>query len=149
MRHLYDPAAVAEVTARMQQLRPTSERQWGTMTAPQVLAHLAGGLEMALGDMRPPRVLAGRIFGWIIKPLALGAGSMRRNTPTIPELVIADVCDLDVERRRVSTLIDRFVAAGPAGCTTHPHSFFGRMTPQEWAVLMYKHMDHHLQQFGV
>ena len=31
-------------------------------------------------------------------------------------------------------LIDRFAAAGPVGCTTHPHSFFGRLTPEEWAI---------------
>ena len=47
-----------------------------------------------------------------------------------------------------SARIARFAEAGPAGCTTHPHSFFGRMTPNEWAVLMYKHVDHHLRQFG-
>lgn len=44
---------------------------------------------------------------------------------------------------------DRFAAAGPKGCTTHPHTFFGRLTPEEWATLMYKHLDHHLRQFGV
>jgi transposase InsO family protein len=46
-------------------------------------------------------------------------------------------------------VIDRFVAAGPKSCTTHPHSFFGPLTPEEWAILMYKHLDHHLRQFGV
>jgi hypothetical protein len=46
-------------------------------------------------------------------------------------------------------LIDRFAAAGPAGCTTHPHAFFGRLTPDEWAILPYKRLDHHLRQFGV
>jgi len=39
--------------------------------------------------------------------------------------------------------------AGPAGCTKHPHSFFGKLTPEEWAILSYKHLDHHLRQFGV
>jgi transposase InsO family protein len=43
----------------------------------------------------------------------------------------------------------RFARLGPEGCTKHPHSFFGRLTPQEWAMLMYKHVDHHLRQFGV
>ena len=38
---------------------------------------------------------------------------------------------------------------GPGVCTNHPHSFFGRLVPEEWAVLMYKHLDHHLRQFGV
>lgn len=61
---------------------------------------------------------------------------------------VEDDRDLDVERRRLLKLIDSFAAGGPSGCTRHPHSFFGPLTPQEWAVLMYKHLDHHLRQFG-
>nr|ASV46725.1 hypothetical protein [uncultured bacterium] len=61
---------------------------------------------------------------------------------------VADERYLADERRRLCALIDRFAAAGPAGCTTYPHSFFRPLTPQEWAVLMYKHLDHHLRQFG-
>jgi hypothetical protein len=64
-------------------------------------------------------------------------------------LVVADARELGTERVRLCRLIDRFAAAGPAGCTTHPHSFFGRLTAEEWSMWMYKHLDHHLQQFGV
>jgi hypothetical protein len=149
MKNLFDPAAAAEVKARILKLRPESERRWGTMNAAQAVAHCSGGLEMALGDTRPKRGLIGWVFGWIIKPLALGNDEpMRRNTPTMPEMVVADERELGNERRRLIGLIDRFAAAGPAGCTTYPHSFFGRLTPQQWAVLMYKHLDHHLRQFG-
>jgi len=56
---------------------------------------------------------------------------------------------LGTERERLSGLIDKFAAGGAAGCTKNPHSFFGRLTPEEWAILMYKHLDHHLRQFGV
>jgi Protein of unknown function (DUF1569) len=45
-------------------------------------------------------------------------------------------------------LIDR-LAAGPEACTKHPHSFFGPLTPVEWAALTYRHLDHHLRQFQV
>lgn len=134
---------------RIGRLRPESARQWGTMSAPQAMAHCAAGVELALGERLPPRMFLGRIFGWAIKPLALGnEAPMRRNTPTVPGLVVADERDLERERQRLVGLIDRFTAAGPAGCTRHPHSFFGRLTPEEWAVLMYKHLDHHLRQFG-
>ncbi|MDB4899571.1 MAG: hypothetical protein JWN53_1379, partial [Gemmatimonadetes bacterium] len=79
--------------------------------------------------------------------LALGNDApMSRNAPTIKGLVMLDEHDLETERTRLSAMIDRF-AAGPAVCTAHPHPFFGRLTPQEWAVLMYKHLDHHLRQF--
>jgi hypothetical protein len=50
---------------------------------------------------------------------------------------------------RRASLIDRFVSGGPSACTNHPHPFFGPLTPAEWAILMYKHLDHHLRQFGV
>lgn len=149
MKHLFEPAAVAEVRARLTHLRPDSARRWGTMTVAQAVAHCAYGVELATGDQRPPRVLAGRLFGPVVRWLALRDDApMRRNSPTVPGAVVADECDLDVERRRLDGLIARFAAAGPGGCTTHPHSFFGRLTPEEWAVLMYKHLDHHLRQFG-
>jgi hypothetical protein len=67
----------------------------------------------------------------------------------VKTLVITSECDLCAEQKRLSGLVDRFATAGPAGCTRHPHSFFGRLTPEEWATLMYKHLDHHLRQFGV
>src|SRR6266404_4869599 len=91
-----------------------------------------------------------RIIGRIVKPMALGNDEpMRRNSPTVKDLVVQDERDLGTERERLCGLINRFAAAGPKGCTTHPHSFFGRLTPEDWATLMYKHLDHHLRQFGV
>jgi hypothetical protein len=150
MKNLFDAARVQEVKQRIAGLRPDSERQWGKMNAPQAVAHCSGGLELALGDMRPPRALLGRIMGPIIKPILFGNDEpLRRNTPTVKGLVIQDERDLEKERARLHGMIDRFVAAGPQGCTTHPHSFFGPLLPEEWAILMYKHLDHHLRQFGV
>jgi hypothetical protein len=150
MKNLFDAAAAEEVKERLGNLRPDSGRLWGTMNAAQAVAHCAAGLELAVGDRRPPRKLLGRILGGFVKPMALGNDEpMRRNTPTVKDLVVKDERDLGTERERLRALIDRFAAAGPEGCTTHPHSFFGRLTPQEWAVLMYKHLDHHLRQFGV
>jgi hypothetical protein len=150
MKNLFEGARAAEVKERIAHLRPDSERQWGTMTAAQAMAHCSVGMEWALGDSVPPRMFVGRILGWVVKPLALGNDEpMRRNSPTAKSLVVKDDRDLETERGRLCGLIDRFAAGGPAGCTKHPHSFFGRLTPDEWAVLTYKHLDHHLRQFGV
>ena len=150
MSTLFDSASVDEVKGRLAQLTPESERRWGTMTVAQMVAHCSAGVEMALGDRKPPRMLIGRILGWVIKPMVLGNDTpMRKNSPTAPDLLVQGPRDLETEQARLGQLIDRFVAAGPAGCTTHPHSFFGRLTPEEWATLVYKHLDHHLRQFGV
>jgi hypothetical protein len=149
MTNLFDAAAVEEVKGRIARLRSDSERLWGRMNAPQAVAHCSASLEMALGDIRPRRVLLGRILGGIIKPMVLGNEPLRRNTSTFEGLAVRDERDLEKERPRLYGMIDRFVAAGPGRCSTHPHSLFGPLTGEEWAILMYKHLDHHLRQFGV
>jgi hypothetical protein len=149
MKTLYQPVRVEEIKQRLAQLQPDSPRLWGKMNAPQVVAHCSAGIELATGDRTSPRLFLGRILGRIIKPLALGNDApMRRNSPTINCLVIEGERNLEPERQRLYALIDHFAAAGPEGCTQHPHAFFGRLTPEEWAELMYKHLDHHLRQFG-
>ena len=150
MKNLFEVVIVDEVKQRMTQLRPDSRRLWGKMNAAQAVAHCTAGLELAMGDRRPPRLLIGRIIGPMIKSKAFREDEpMRRNSPTVQGLVVRDERDLDTERQRLCSMIDRFAAAGPQGCTAHPHSFFGRLTPEEWSMWMYKHLDHHLQQFGV
>jgi hypothetical protein len=149
VKNLFDHAAASEIQGRLDRLRPNAAAQWGRMTVAQAMAHCALAFDMAHGDLRPPRKLIGRLLGPIIKPLALGDDKpMRRNSPTVDHIEVTDSRGLDSEREKLRTAMKRFAKAGPAGCTTHPHPFFGRMTPDEWAVLMYKHVDHHLRQFG-
>jgi hypothetical protein len=149
MKNLFEQTTAAELKGRLLQLRPDSERQWGRMSVAQAVAHCAAAMEGAVGDVRPKRMFIGRIIGPIVKRLATANDQpIRRNTPTAPDLMVSDERELEAERQRLLRLIDRFAAGGPAGCTTHPHSFFGRLTPREWAVLSYKHLDHHLRQFG-
>jgi hypothetical protein len=149
MKNLFEPSTVDELKSRLERLTPQSQRQWGRMDPAQAVAHCTAGLEMALGDFAPPRAMAGRMIGWAIKPIAFKESEpMRRNSPTVKGLIINDERDLDAERRKLCGTIDRFAAAGPQGCTSHPHSFFGRLTPDEWSAWMYKHLDHHLRQFG-
>ena len=83
------------------------------------------------------------------KSRVLSEKLIARNMPTDPSFVVGDDRDFEAERQRLLGLIASFAAGGPAGCTKHPHSFFGPLTPVEWAELNYKHLDHHLRQFGV
>ena len=149
MKNLFDAARVGEIKERLAHLTPNSQRQWGKMGVAQMVEHCSLGIELALGEIKPPRVLIGYIIGRIIKPMALGNDEpMRKNSPTVPGLIVEDERDLDKERARLNALIEKFIAGGRAACTTHPHSFFGTLTPDEWGILMYKHLDHHLRQFG-
>jgi hypothetical protein len=150
MKNLFEDATAQEVKKRIRQLRPDSERQWGTMGVAQTVTHCAVGLEIVTGERVPSKIaLPFRILGKIIKPMALGNDApMRRNSPTSKEFLVEGGRDLRAEQERLCVLIDRFGAGGPEGCTRHPHSFFGKLTPGEWSELMYKHLDHHLRQFG-
>ena len=151
MKNLFDPPVANQVKTRLEKLEPQSERCWGKMTAAQMLAHCSVSMQWAVGEVVPEKgPLATRLIGRLVKPMVFrNEDPLRRNSPTAGSLVVSDERDFARERERLSTLIDRFQAGGPAACTKNPHSFFGKMTPQEWAILMYKHLDHHLRQFGV
>jgi hypothetical protein len=149
MKHLHDPALASDIRARLARLQPGARAEWGRMSVSQALAHLSAALEMAVGDQKPPRMFAGRLIGGFVKGVVMRDDSpLKRNTPTAPTLLVKDDRDFERERQRLEALLQRFCEGGEAVCTTHPHTFFGPMTPREWAVLQYKHLDHHLRQFG-
>jgi hypothetical protein len=153
MRNLFDPNLADEIKQRILRLHPESERQWGSMTLVQTLAHCTSGIQMAMGNIHPKRVsFPANIIGVLIKPLVFGDDKpIRRNAPSAPELFPADPtqCDFERERAQLIAAIDSFATKGAACCSQHPHPFFGPLKPQQWAILMYKHVDHHLRQFGV
>jgi hypothetical protein len=151
MKTLFDGIVANQVRMRLRKLEPKSERRWGTMTPAQMLAHCSVSLQWAVGDVVPEKAaLPVRLMGRLVKPMVFrNDDPLRKNSPTAKSLVVSDERDFGKERERLSGLMDKFIAGGPAGCTRNPHSFFGKLTPEEWAILMYKHLDHHLRQFGV
>ena len=149
MRNLFEAATVDEVKARLGRLRSDSGQMWGKMNAAQALAHCSAAMEWAVGLKFPPRRLIGRLLGRFAKAMIVNEKPMPRNSRTDKNLLVRDERVFEVERHRLRGLIERFAAAGPAACTKHPHSFFGPLTPMEWAALMYQHLDHHLRQFRV
>lgn len=152
MKDLFDPTLVKDTKRRIMRLYPESERSWGNMTLAQTLAHCTSGMQMAMGIINPKRAsFPANVIGPLIKPLVFGDDKpMRRNSPSSPELFSAKFtqCDFEGERARLITTMDSFVTKGSACCSQHPHPSFGPLKPQQWAILMYKHLDHHLRQFG-
>jgi len=152
MKNLFDPTLVEGVKLRIMRLHPESERRWGKMPLALMLAHCTSGLEMAMGTINPKRArFPANVIGLLIKPLVFGDDKpIRRNSPSSPELFTADLaqCEFERERTQLIKAIDSFASMGAACCSQHPHPFFGPLKPQQWAILMYKHVDHHLRQFG-
>jgi hypothetical protein len=153
MKDLFDPALADDIMQRIMRLQPESERRWGSMAVAQTLAHCTFGIQMATGVINPKRApFPANVLGLVIRPLVFGDDKpMRRNSPSSPELFMADParCDFEGERMQLIATIDSFVRKGPAYCSQHPHPFFGSLKPQQWGILAYKHVDHHLRQFGV
>src|SRR5215469_10987338 len=121
MRNLFDPATADEVRQRIMHLQPGSERQWGSMTLVQTLAHCTSALEMATGGINPKRApFPANVLGRIIKPLVLGDDKpFRRNSPSAPELFLAEVTegDFETERARLVAAVDGFATKGAACCS--------------------------------
>ncbi|MEZ6015034.1 MAG: DUF1569 domain-containing protein [Planctomycetota bacterium] len=148
MSTLFDPEQSLAMVHRLRALRPDMAPQWGKMTPAQACAHCQVALKIALGDLQWKRTLVGRIFGGLGKRMVLAPKDFGRNMPTDPRFIVKDNRDLDVERDALVALLQRFTAAGPGGMRRDPHPFFGVLTPAEWDTLQWKHLDHHLRQFG-
>ena len=148
MRTLFDPAGRKAITDRLAALPPTAVRQWGKMDVAQMLAHCSAALEVGTGDRPRKQALIGKVLSPFVRGSVLGEKPFSRNSPTDPTFVITDQRNFDRERERLLELIARFSAGGPSVAGGQMHSFFGRISGEEWGTLMHKHLDHHLGQFG-
>ncbi len=149
MNSLFNPVDREALSRRLANLEPNATRRWGKMDPAQMLLHCALGLEAATGDRPMTQVLIGRLITPFIRRAVLGEKPFRRNAPTDPTFVVSDLQDFVAERTRLATLIDRFVQRGPELVGKQTHPFFGPLSGAEWGRLMYKHLDHHMRQFGV
>ena len=148
MKTMWDAASATDIRERVARLTPEHARRWGRMSVQQMVCHLSESLKMAIGelDVAPKRL---PIRYTPLKQLIVYVAPFPRNAPTAPELTIAatprpwpdDVATLQ-------QLIDRF-AARPADAAWPAHPAFGRLSRRAWGVLAYRHIDHHLRQFGV
>jgi hypothetical protein len=148
MKSMWQTDARRELGNRLIALTPDRRAEWGRMSAHQMVCHLTASVQMATGE-KPvaPKQLPLRYP--VIKHLVIYVLPFPRNAPTAPELVFASTPNAwssDVEALQAA--LDRFIARGPeARWSDHPA--FGRLSARAWGVLVYRHVDHHLRQFGV
>ncbi len=148
MKSLFDKNAFTEITERLNKVSPASHAQWGKMSVAQMLAHCKGPFYIPLSEKKMPRSVMGRMIGWMIKSKLHDDSAWKQGLPTSPQFVIKDERDFHKEKEELMSLMNKFHTAGPHGISKHPHPFFGKFTDDQWGRSMYKHMDHHLRQFG-
>lgn len=146
MKNLWNPAAHEEIVARLQRVTPDARAKWGTMNAEKMLCHLIDSLRMTVGDTHPKsKKLPIRYFP--LKQLIIYVFPFPKGAPTAPELLQTNAQAVEESRQQLAALIDRFRNSRGAARPEHPA--FGKLTERAWGALTYKHIDHHLRQFGV
>jgi len=146
MKSIWQEGSCRELSDRIGRLAWDRRGVWGKFTAPKMVCHLADSLKMAMGDLKvaskrlpiryPP-----------LKQLIIYVAPFPKGAPTAPELLARapDEWARDVEE--LQALLAR--AASARTTDTWPeHPAFGRLSTRAWGVLIYRHMDHHLRQFG-
>lgn len=149
MKNLFDQDTYEEIKQRLDKLTPQSQRLWGKMDVAQMMAHTSEAFKVPLSKKKLPRMFLGRLLGWMIKSKLYNDSPWKQNLPTAPNFIIKDQRVFDNEKTNLTALVDTFYKAGPEGISKYPHPFFGNFSPDQWGKSMYKHLDHHLQQFGV
>lgn len=120
----------------------------GRMNVAQMLAHCSSFQDIATGNSRSSKSWLGVLVGRFAKPIFYNDKPLPRNMSTIPEILIADRREFETEQERLKHNIITLQDGGPDRFTWQPHPFFGRFTAEEWGKGLYKHLDHHLKQFG-
>ncbi len=149
MKTLFDKDTHSELHERLGKLTATAERQWGKMSASQMMEHTARAMEMATTDTVMKQALMGKLLGWVFREEFLGEKPFRKNAPTGPDFVIKNEPDFETTRTRLKDVMDKMYILGEAGTDGKVHRFFGRLSGKQWGETQYKHVDHHLRQFGV
>jgi len=149
MQTLYEPNATLDVIGRINKLQANTLHQWGKMDVAQMLAHCSESLSMAMGTKEVKRSFISRIIGPMFKKKMMGDVPFDKNLPTAKEIKMHGSKDFTEEQQRLVAAIKTFNAAGRAGVPPHVHPLLGKLTTDEWGMNAYKHLDHHLKQFGV
>lgn len=149
MNNIFEKSHADEIVTRIERLRPDSTRQWGSMDAAQMLAHCAGFQDLAMGNAAAARSWLGIFVGRWAKPLFYNDKPLPRNMSTIPEIAITEEKEFGAEQRNLINKITEFQQNGRESCAKNLHPFFGKLSSEEWGKGVYKHLDHHLKQFGV
>jgi hypothetical protein len=147
MKSLFDADTFSEINTRINNLSEASEKQWGKMTHGQMLHHCQGPFNIMLEKNdygMKPNWLAKVFF----KKLLYNDKPWRHNLPTAKFLKETEPRDFSTERQQLLTLLDEFQSQRNRE-DWKPHPGFGYFTKQQWGQLQYKHLDHHLRQFGV
>ncbi|MAZ26371.1 MAG: hypothetical protein CL868_04740 [Cytophagaceae bacterium] len=144
MKNLHEQPTYNETVERIAQLTPQSTATWGKMNVGQMLCHCKKPFEVILGKKDfgfKPNIL----LQWLFKKSIYNDKPWRKGMPTAKGFKVVEDKDFDHEKNELLMLIDAFRAQKAA---EYNHPAFGNFTQEQCGQMQYKHLDHHLKQFG-
>jgi Protein of unknown function (DUF1569) len=148
MKNIFNQMHSEEILNRIDKLNPNAKPHWGKMDVAQMLAHCSSFQDIAMGNSFPARDWLGRLIGNFVKPIFYNDKPLAKNMSTIPTILIVDEKEFEKEKNKLKQKIITFQNNDPEKCKIHPHPFFGKLSSEQWGKGIYKHLDHHLKQFG-
>jgi hypothetical protein len=143
---LLDTQVKKDIISRINLLQSTSAPLWGKMTVSQMLAHCQAQMGVALGETQVTSSVVSRLFGGWIKKMVINEKPFSKNLPTAPAFVVRHDPEFETEKSKLIDMLGRFTKEN---IKNQPHPIFGKLTLDEWSKGTWKHIDHHLKQFGV
>ena len=139
-----------QVISRINAIQPSTQPQWGKMNAGQMFAHNNVTYEMLFTDKHTkPGAIARFMIKMLAKSAVTGPKPYKKNSRTAPQFVISDQRDFDAEKKILIDYVNKCVELGEDHFQMLESNSFGKLTKDEWNTTFYKHIDHHLTQFGV
>ncbi|CAN5591901.1 hypothetical protein BH10BAC5_BH10BAC5_07150 [soil metagenome] len=149
METLLDAAENSAMINRINKLSADSKPLWGKLTVSQMLKHSEIGIRIAQGEIKLKRKFIGLLFGKFAKRSLMSDKPFGKNLPTDKTFLKFDDSSFEEAKQSLIDTLKMFQNKGENGITKETHPFFGELTTSEWDKLQYKHLDHHLRQFGV
>jgi hypothetical protein len=150
MPNIFEIETTHQLIQRIHQLNPDTRALWGKMTVNQMLAHCIVPYEMALTDKYPPMGTVMKFIATLFaKNQVIGDKPYPRSSRTAPEFIIVDQPDFNEKKEELIKFIQTVYDKGITHFDGKASRSFGNLSSQEWSNLFYKHLDHHLTQFGV
>jgi len=139
------------IIERLNKLTPESQRQWGKMDVAKMLAHCSAAYECIYEpDKHPkPGFPMSLVLKYIVAPVVVGDKPAKKNSPTGPQFIIRSDKDFETERARLVAYIVKTQQLGENEFNGKESHSFGVLNKTQWSNMLYKHLDHHLQQFRV
>ncbi|NNE02684.1 MAG: DUF1569 domain-containing protein [Eudoraea sp.] len=147
MKSLLETEVFEEILERIDALEEKSEGNWGKMSVGQMVWHCQYPLKLAI-ENKDHSKKGNFLIKLFFKKSLYNDKPWRKNLPTSPIMKTKEDKDLESERIILKSLVTNFHAQKDR-TEWHPHPIFGTFTPEQWGQLEYKHIDHHLRQFGV